>query len=248
MVRDMAAADPPVVNSDSPAAIAGPSLVAVDCLDGPPTVVLTYDDGPEPGGTDAVLGALAESGASATFFVLLSRVRRHESLLRDVLASGHEVGLHGPDHRQLTGMDPAAVAQRTRAAKLELEDCTGRAVRWFRPPYGRQSALTWRAVADAGLTTVLWNVDCADWLDAADETRMRNVQAMNEPGAVVLLHDGFANDIDGVDDGMAPTFDRGELTRRVVAACGAKGYSCSSLGRALTTGGPIERVQFDGWQ
>src|SRR5215467_815730 len=151
----MAAADPPVVTSDSLEALAGPSLVAVDCLDGPPTIVLTYDDGPEPGGTDAVLGALDESGASATFFVLLSRVRRHESLLHDVLASGHEVGLHGPDHRQLTGMDPADVALRTRAAKLELEERIGRAVRWFRPPYGRQSALTWRAVADAGLTTVL---------------------------------------------------------------------------------------------
>jgi peptidoglycan/xylan/chitin deacetylase (PgdA/CDA1 family) len=242
----MAAADAPVVASDSAEALAGPSLVAVDCLDGPPTVVLTYDDGPEPGGTDAVLGALAECGASATFFVLLSRVRRHESLIHDVLASGHEVGLHGPDHRQLVGMDPTDVTSRTRAAKLELEERTGRAVRWFRPPYGRQSALTWRAVADAGLTTVLWTVDCADWLDATHETRMQNVQAMTEPGAVVLLHDGFANDIDGVDDGMAPTLDRGELTRRVIAACGAKGYHCSSLGRALATGSPIERPRPDG--
>jgi len=223
----------------------GSSVVSIDCSDGPPAVVLTYDDGPQPGGTDAVLGALADTGATATFFVLLSRVRRHESLFHDVLAAGHEVALHGPDHRRLTELDPKDVAVRTRAAKEELEDRAGRAVRWFRPPYGSQSAASWRAAADAGLTTVLWSVECTDWLDVPHESRLANIRAMDGPGAVVLLHDGFANVIDGVDDGPAPTFDRGDLTRSVVEVCAAKGFGCTSLSHALATASLVEDIRFD---
>jgi peptidoglycan/xylan/chitin deacetylase (PgdA/CDA1 family) len=49
---------------------------AVEVRTDAPHVVLTFDDGPEPGGTDRVLSALAAAGASATFFVLLTRVRK----------------------------------------------------------------------------------------------------------------------------------------------------------------------------
>jgi peptidoglycan/xylan/chitin deacetylase (PgdA/CDA1 family) len=220
----------------------GSSVVAVDCLDGPPTVVLTYDDGPQPGGTDAILTALDDSGATATFFVLLSRVRRHDEMLRDVIAAGHEIGLHGPDHRRLTALDPKDVAVRTRVAKDELEDRTGRAVQWFRPPYGSQSAATWQAARDAGLTTVLWSLDCADWLDVPLADRLETLRPVGA-GSVVLLHDGYATVIDGVDDGRAPTFDRGELTRSVIEVCTGKGLACVSLGRALDTGRLVERAR-----
>ncbi|MGA8245859.1 MAG: polysaccharide deacetylase family protein, partial [Nocardioides sp.] len=72
------------------------------------SVVLTYDDGPTPGVTDQLLAVLAEADATATFFVLLTRVRPHLALLRELLAAGHEIGLHGPDHRRLTTLPPEA--------------------------------------------------------------------------------------------------------------------------------------------
>ena len=109
-------------------------------------VVLTFDDGPEPGGTDRVLTALADAGATATFFVLVGRVRRHRALFDEIVAAGHEVGLHGMDHRPLPELPPGEVAEAMRAGKAELEDAAGRAVRWHRPPYGRQTPRTWRAV------------------------------------------------------------------------------------------------------
>jgi peptidoglycan/xylan/chitin deacetylase (PgdA/CDA1 family) len=122
------------------AQIPGESVYAVEPGAGERPVVLTYDDGPEPGGTDAVLKVLAGHGVTATFFVLLSRTRRYPGLLSEVLAAGHEIGLHGVDHQRLTTLDPAHVAQRTADARHELEDTIGREVRWFRPPYGGQSA------------------------------------------------------------------------------------------------------------
>ena len=230
--------------ADGGDAATGSSIVAVDTDGGPPNVVLTYDDGPQPGGTDAVLSALSDAGASATFFVLLSRVRRYPSLLLEALAEGHEIALHGPDHKRLTDLDPADVAARTLAAKRELEDVTGRVVRWFRPPYGSQSFASWSAVAEAGLTTVLWSADFCDWRDdVPDDVRLRPAHAMTEPGSVLLLHDGFATDIDGVDDGPPPRIDRGALTRSIIDVCKAKGFMCSSLAEALRAGSAVNRVQ-----
>ena len=105
-------------------------------------IALTYDDGPEPGGTDRVLDALAEAGATATFFVLMTRVRRHPALLQRILAEGHEIGLHGLDHRPLTSFPVAEVKRRCVAGRDELEQAIGRPVRWMRPPYGRQTLTT----------------------------------------------------------------------------------------------------------
>jgi peptidoglycan/xylan/chitin deacetylase (PgdA/CDA1 family) len=210
------------------AELVGSSVVAVDTASGQPHAVLTFDDGPEPGGTDLVLSALVEARATATFFVLLSRTRRHPSLLADVVAGGHEIALHGPDHRRLTHLHP-----------------TRRSVRWFRPPYGAQSPATWRAVATAGLTPVMWSISCHDWRDVTDDERLEQLGAMDRPGAVVLAHDGFATLVDGVDDGPRPNLDRGVSVRSLLEICTAKGLSGCSLETALQTGRALHRVWLD---
>jgi peptidoglycan/xylan/chitin deacetylase (PgdA/CDA1 family) len=205
-------------------------------------VVLTYDDGPEPGGTDKVLRALADAGATATFFVLLSRVRRYPALLAEVAAAGHEIGLHGVDHRPLTAFDAATAEHRTADAKAELQEALGRPVSWFRPPYGSQSPVTWRAVIAAALTPVLWTVTLRDWLDVPATERLDAACDFDEPGAILLGHDGFASLDDGVDDGPAPVFDRGDLARRLLDRYDGMGLTGCSLGRALESGSPVRKV------
>jgi peptidoglycan/xylan/chitin deacetylase (PgdA/CDA1 family) len=128
-------------------------------------IVLTYDDGPEPGGTDQILSVLADHGATATFFVLMTRVRRYPGLLDEVVAAGHEIGLHGLDHRPLTGLSFAEARRRIRDGKAELEDAIGAPVNWTRPPYGRQTLLTWRAITSSGLDSVMWGPSTRDSID-----------------------------------------------------------------------------------
>lgn len=207
-------------------------------------VVLTYDDGPCPVGTTQVLDALAERGATATFFVLLTRARRYPAILADVAAAGHEVALHGLDHRRLAGFTPAEVERRTRDGRAELEDMLSRRVRWFRPPYGKQTLRQWRRVTRCGLVPVSWGGDMADWRTISQSERVAHALRVATPGAILLGHDGFAGPLDGTADGPAPTVDRGELARRVLDAYGDCGLRGRSLGTALTHGVEIRRAWF----
>jgi peptidoglycan/xylan/chitin deacetylase (PgdA/CDA1 family) len=205
-------------------------------------VVLTYDDGPQPGGTERVLEALAEYGATATFFVLLTRVRRYRRLFMDVVEAGHEIGLHGMDHRRLPELDPADIESRTNAARSELQDLLGRAVGWFRPPYGAQSLETWRAVVRTGMTHVIGSHSLKDWMDVPVGTRHDIAVASARPGSIMLAHDGYASREDGVDDGKPPEIDRGELARDLLQVYREHNLSGCSLARALEQGDALMRV------
>jgi peptidoglycan/xylan/chitin deacetylase (PgdA/CDA1 family) len=217
----------------------GSSLVALR----PPVdrAVLTYDDGPTPGVTDELLPLLADAGATATFFVLLTRVRASPALFREVLAAGHEVALHGPDHLRLTSLPPDAHAARFRDAKAELEDLAGAVVRWSRPPYGAQDIASWRAARDTGLQPVLWSVSCLDWETHPQEDYLAELRSTDPTGTVILLHDGFADDRDGVDDGPAPELDRLALTRAVLDELASYNLAVRSVGDALPGAEPVHQ-------
>lgn len=220
---------------------------AVEVRTDAPDVVLTFDDGPEPGGTDRVLSALADAGAGATFFVLLTRVRRYRSLLDEVVAAGHEVALHGVDHRALPTLPPEEVGRLARDGRAELEDAVGLAVRWYRPPYGRQTVRNWRAVTAAGMLPVLWGPTTWDWKsDVSDAARLdRSLQGVAR-GSIVLAHDGFAGPEDGACDGPPPVLDRGELIAAVLDGYAARGLRARSLGQALGEGGLVRETWFPG--
>ncbi len=204
-------------------------------------VVLTYDDGPALPGTPAVLEALARHRATATFFVLTPRARRHRGLLDDLLAAGHEVALHGRDHRRLTGRPFSAVVDELRAAREELEDLTGCPVRWYRPPYGAQSPATYAATRAAGLVPVAWGPTAYDWLAEPERALADRALAGVHPGAVVLAHDAWPGPDVGVDDGEEPPVDRGLLAELLLAGLAERGLAARSLSGLLDAGGRPHR-------
>ena len=119
-------------------------------------VGLTYDDGPDPVTTPAVLASLEQARTTATFFMLAERVVRYPSIVMDVVAAGHEVALHGVDHQRLTSLAPREVQERLVRGKAILQEVSGTTVRWFRAPYGAQNVGTYRAIRRAGLQSVVW--------------------------------------------------------------------------------------------
>ncbi|MET3811363.1 polysaccharide deacetylase family protein [Arthrobacter sp. UYEF3] len=201
-----------------------------------PVIVMTFDDGPDPRGTEAILQALADFDATATFFVLLTRARRHPALLSAVAESGHEIGLHGIDHRRLTNLPVREVLRRTRDGKNELEDLTGAQVRWMRPPYGAQCVSTWAAIKACSLEPVMWSRTTSDSREASQDERVARATNGAVSGDILLAHDGFAGPADGVYDGPEPFVDRGGLAGRVLSRFEASGLAGRSLGAALAQG------------
>jgi peptidoglycan-N-acetylglucosamine deacetylase len=152
-------------------------------------VALTFDDGPDPAGTPAVLAVLAELGWTATFFLLGSQVRRYPDVARSVAAAGHEIGVHGDLHRNHLARTPWAVREDLERACAQITAVTGTRPRWLRPPYGVLSAGTLWAAAELDLQPVLWSAWGRDWRGDPPEQVLASVVRSLDDGGTVLLHD-----------------------------------------------------------
>jgi peptidoglycan/xylan/chitin deacetylase (PgdA/CDA1 family) len=152
-------------------------------------VALTFDDGPDPLGTPAVLAALADLGWTATFFLLGSQVRKHPEVAREVVAGGHEIGVHGDEHRNHLTRSPAWVQRDLERAVGSITAVTGQRPRWFRPPYGVLTSGSLRSSRRLGLTPVLWSAWGRDWERTTAERVVDTLRPELRSGATLLLHD-----------------------------------------------------------
>ena len=153
-------------------------------------VALTFDDGPHPQGTPAVLETLREAGATATFFLAGEQVLRRPALVAEIVAAGHRVELHCHRHRNQLRLGARQLLEDADRAKAAIEEAGGQAVRDYRPPYGIFSAVGLRAVRTRGWRPVLWSQWGRDWTRRATAASIaRRATAGIGAGDIVLLHD-----------------------------------------------------------
>jgi peptidoglycan/xylan/chitin deacetylase (PgdA/CDA1 family) len=175
-------------------------------LPGADGVALTFDDGPHPQGTPAVLTALAAAGATATFFVVGEQMARAPALAREIVAAGHGLALHGQRHRCQLRLTPRALEDDYARVADAVGEVTGRAPDVYRPPYGVFSAPGLALVRRRGWRALLWSRWGCDWRgwttpEAIAARATRGLRA----GDVVLLHD-------------ADTYSSADSWRRTAAA------------------------------
>jgi peptidoglycan/xylan/chitin deacetylase (PgdA/CDA1 family) len=196
-----------------------------------PLVALTFDDGPDPESTPGVLDVLARHGARATWFVLVDRAEANPKLIRRILAEGHELGLHGADHRRLTTLNPRELRPHIERAARRLGELVGRPPRLFRPPYGAQSLRSYIAARRCGMDVVVWSVDCEDWEQHQElDIATRGVRAA-QPGGIVLLHDSLA--ADPATPVAAPILDRPKIADLLLLGLAERGLQAVSVSALL---------------
>jgi peptidoglycan/xylan/chitin deacetylase (PgdA/CDA1 family) len=151
---------------------------------------LTFDDGPHPQGTVAVLEILAAAETTATFFLVGEQLRRNPALGREILAAGHAIGLHCDRHRNLLRLAPWQVRADLDRAQATIEDLTGCSPALYRPPYGLLNASALRIARRRGWRTLLWSDWGRDWEARATSSSIASlVTARASEGSVLLLHD-----------------------------------------------------------
>lgn len=148
------------------------------------TVYLTFDDGPTPTITEAVLEMLEKYNAKATFFLIGKNAEAHTILTKIINIKGHTIGNHTQNHLNGWEHKTDTYLQNIQAAEGVSSNTL------FRPPYGRIKRNQIKALKNQGYTIVMWDVLSADFdtsLNAAD--CVKNVLGKVKNGSIVVFHD-----------------------------------------------------------
>jgi cellulose synthase/poly-beta-1,6-N-acetylglucosamine synthase-like glycosyltransferase/peptidoglycan/xylan/chitin deacetylase (PgdA/CDA1 family) len=207
-------------------------------------VALTFDDGPDPTWTPKVLEVLRRNHVRATFFLVGTQALDHPELVRQILADGHEIGLHTLTHANL-GTAPAWQRHlELREAQQVLVGLTGQTTALLRPPYSSQNSEIDNSLLDVMLTaasdgyvSVLATRDAKDWRRPGVDAVVRGMTPTGRAGEVVLLHDAGG--------------DRSQTVAaldRALPALTAKGYRFETVSQsvgmatAMTPASVVDRV------
>jgi peptidoglycan/xylan/chitin deacetylase (PgdA/CDA1 family) len=149
-------------------------------------ITLTFDDGPHPEGTPAVLEALGER--KAIFFMVGEQVERYPSLAAEVASAGHEIALHGFRHRNQMRVTPRWLADDLRRGAAAIADATGSEPTLYRPPYGIFTpAGLWLT---RGYDRLMWSKWGRDWRSRTTAEEIARLATRElSAGDVILLHD-----------------------------------------------------------
>lgn len=154
------------------------------------SIALTFDDGPDPEYTPAVLRLLAELDVRATFFLIGRNVARFPDLARRIAEEGHALGGHTFDHREIVSLRPDELEREMETCRRAIEDAARVDTRWFRPPRGRMNLPSVRRVAALGYRTVHWTRTYSDYQrDGTAPLVRRMTEEEAQPRDIVLLHD-----------------------------------------------------------
>ena len=152
-------------------------------------IALTFDDGPHPKNTPAILDLLAEYNAKATFFVIGKNMELYGDAAVRAAAEGHELGNHTYCHPSLSALSRGAMLREIEENAAMIRKTTGKQATLFRPPEGYCTQSVRAAAAESGLSLILWDVDTRDWAGLATEAIVANVMENALPGSSVLFHD-----------------------------------------------------------
>jgi peptidoglycan/xylan/chitin deacetylase (PgdA/CDA1 family) len=153
-------------------------------------VALSFDDGPHPEFTPAIVDILDQYQSPATFFLVGRHVLQQPELAQRLAAGPHEIANHTFNHRILPMLNDLAALHEIRRADHVIREITGCAPRLLRPPMGLFSRRVVDLIEGCGYSTVIGDVYPRDPNLPGRETIYRRVMRRVRPGSIIILHDG----------------------------------------------------------
>ena len=158
-------------------------------------VALTFDDGPDPRYTPAILDTLKRHHIHATFFVCGQMLQAHPELGQRIVIEGHVIGNHTETHPHLESEREADVANELQRCEDRIESLTGERTFLFRPPRGMWNHAVFTNARRLGYNIVLWSL-AFDRKDGKPADLRNRVVKLARPGDIILLHDGSKSKLD----------------------------------------------------
>jgi peptidoglycan/xylan/chitin deacetylase (PgdA/CDA1 family) len=189
-------------------------------------VALTFDDGPNPRATAAILDTLARERVPATFFLLGRHVDRWPDLVRRASTEGHELANHGYVHEKMIFRSPSFVRADISRGMDAIERAAGVRPRRFRAPHGARNPWVSPIAHALGQQVTGWTLGVWDTDRPGADVIARRVTSGVSAGAIVLLHDGDGYDPDG--DRMQTA----EALPEIIRVLRERGYTFTTLGAA----------------
>ncbi|MGW7266018.1 polysaccharide deacetylase family protein [Streptomyces sp. NPDC054842] len=153
------------------------------------SMVLTFDDGPDPRYTPDILRTLRTHDVRAMFFVCGEMAADNKDLLREMADDGHVVGNHTWTHPLLTRLSRSAIRSEMERTCEVIDKAYGEPPLWFRAPYGAWNRAAFQLGAELGMEPLAWTVDTLDWTTPGTRRIAERVERGAAPGVVVLSHD-----------------------------------------------------------
>jgi peptidoglycan/xylan/chitin deacetylase (PgdA/CDA1 family) len=154
------------------------------------TVHFSFDDGPDPEYTLALLEILKSFQVPASFFLIGKKAETHPEIVAQIVKYGHEIGWHTYGHQHAYRMS----FRKSKASIVRgigvLTSLAGVSITWFRPPWGALNLFQYREVRKLGLRPVLWTANAQDWsLKSTASLIVQRLARRVRPGAIIVLHD-----------------------------------------------------------
>jgi peptidoglycan/xylan/chitin deacetylase (PgdA/CDA1 family) len=188
-------------------------------------IALTFDDGPDALWTPRIAETLAARNVSSTFFLVGRRAAEHPNAVSAIVAAGHEIASHGWSHRNLWFCGPRRTEDEVVRAQDRLAELTGRAPRFFRPPWGMVNAALFGVLRRAGLSCVFWSIQPEGRRARLPDAQTAHVLDRAHAGAIVDLHD--ADGVPGAPERLAAALPA------MIDGLRDQGYTLTTVGDLL---------------
>lgn len=209
-------------------------------------VALTYDDGPNPPYTTAIVDVLRQERVHATFFVVGQAVQAYPGVVRLEARDGNAIGNHTWAHEHLVLDDSASLRETLQKTDRAIYDVTGTHTRIMRPPYGGRDWLVLGEVRKLGYTPVMWSVPLAnDWEYPPANVIAQRVLRYVGDGSIIVLHDGNRGIVCARSHQSPHLCDRSadvEATRLIVQTLKSEGYRFVTIPELLQRGNDTTRT------
>ena len=151
-------------------------------------ILLTFDDGPNPGTSEKILSTLNNLNISSLHFCVGENLKRYNELVKNFLNEGHTIGNHTYHHKTLTSLSANEALEEIKSVNSLMRNVYNYNIKYFRPPYGRINFRTKKVMDETGMKCVMWNLITYDYKNDIKRVKF-SIDNYLQNNSIVVLHD-----------------------------------------------------------